>query len=62
MQTIRKVKYYVNKTARAKINAYSQHTKFHPKAPDTDKMFVPRSISIFYTADSEVGLVVALQN
>lgn len=62
LQTVQSVKYYVNKTARAKINAYPQHTKFHSKAADIDKMFVPRSRSIFYTAASEARLVVALQN
>lgn len=62
IQTIQKVKYYVNKAARTKINAYPQHTKFHAKAADLDKMFVPRSISIFDTAASEARLVVALQS
>lgn len=62
IQTIQKVKYYVNKAARTKINAYPQHTKIHAKAADSDKMFVPRSISIFDTSVSEARLVVALQS
>lgn len=62
IQTVQKVKYYVNKMASAKINAYPQHSKFHPKAADTDKMVVPRSVSIFDTAVSEAKLVVALQS
>lgn len=58
----RKLSIMLTRQQEAKINAYPQHTKFHPKAADTDKMFVPRSISFFYAAASKVRLVVAQQN